>query len=104
MPGTGLERDHSPFAKFLWFSIVPHIITLLRMVIPVVRGVEESGADLAWVALSPETAGINRKYFDRRKETMSSAGSYDVEKQEHLWEWTLKTTVGEANGLAVFKK
>lgn len=94
MPGTGLGRDYGPFAKFVWFYILPHIIPLLRMVIPVVRAMEESGADLAWVALGLETAGINGKYFDGRKETVSSAVSYDVEKQEDLWEWTLKTTVG----------
>ena len=53
MLGTGLGRDYSPSAKFVWFYILPHIIPFLRMVIPVVRGIEESGADLAWVALSP---------------------------------------------------
>ena len=31
---------------------------------------------------------------------MSSATSYDIERQEDLWEWTLKTTVGEIDGLA----
>ena len=62
-----------------------------------VRG---SGADLAWVALGPETAGINGNYFDGRKDVETSADSYEIEKQEDLWEWSVKTTIGEADGLA----
>ncbi len=104
MPGTGLARDYSSFEIFVWFYILPHIIPLLPMVIPVVRGTEESGSHLAWFALSPETSGMNGKYFEGRKETVSSAASYEVEKQENLWKWTLKTTVGEADGLAELRK
>ena len=78
MPGTRLARDNSPFAKFVWFHILPHIVTLLRMVILFVRDTAGSGAHLAWVALSLETAGTNGKYFDGRKEIMSSAMSYEV--------------------------
>ena len=79
-------------------------LPLLRMVIPFVRDTAGSGADLAWVALSLEMAGINGKYFDGRKEIMSSATSYEVGEQEDLWEWTVMTTVGEADGLAGLKK
>jgi NAD(P)-dependent dehydrogenase (short-subunit alcohol dehydrogenase family) len=104
MPGTGLARDYSPFAKFMWFYIMPRIIPLLRIAFPFIRAMEGSGADLAWVALSPETAGITGKYFDGRKEVMSSAVSYEVEKQEDLWQWSVKTTIGEADGLAGLKK
>jgi hypothetical protein len=74
------------------------------MMYPVLRTMEESGENLAWVALSTETAGITGKYFDGRKEIMSSAASYDVRKQEDLWEWSVKTTVGEKDGLAGLKK
>ena len=35
---------------------------------------------------------------------MSISESYEVEKQEELWEWTIKTTVGEADGLAGLQK
>lgn len=104
MPGTGLARDYSAIAKFMWFHILPHLVPLLRMVIPFVRDTAGSGADLAWVALSPETAGISGKYFDGRKEIMSSAASYEVEKQEDLWDWTVKTTIGEGEGLAKLNK
>ena len=74
------------------------------MVIPVVRAMGESGADLAWVSLSPETAGINGRYFDGRKETMSGAASYDIRKQEDLWEWATKTTIEGGDGLAGLMK
>jgi hypothetical protein len=74
------------------------------MMYPVLRTMEKSGEDLAWVALSTETVGITRKYFEGRKEIISSVASYDIGKQEDLWEWSVKTTVGEADGLAGFKK
>ena len=67
MPCTGLARDYSPFAKVIWFHILPHIVPLLRMVIPFVRDIAGSGADLARVALSLGTAGIYGKYFDGRR-------------------------------------
>jgi NAD(P)-dependent dehydrogenase (short-subunit alcohol dehydrogenase family) len=104
MPGTRLAREYKPFVKFLWFHVLPRIIPLLRMMYPVLRTMEESGDNLAWVALSTETVGITGKYFDGRKEIMSSAASYDVAKQEDLWEWSVKTTVGEKDGLAGLKK
>jgi NAD(P)-dependent dehydrogenase (short-subunit alcohol dehydrogenase family) len=99
MPGTGLARNYSPFGKFVWFHILPLIAPLLQMMIPFIRTMEVSGADLAWVALSQETAGITGKYFDGRKEVMSSPASYDAEKQEDLWKWSVKTTIGEVDGL-----
>lgn len=105
MPGTGLARDYSPFAKLMWFHVLPHIVPLLRMVIPFVRATDGSGADLAWVALGAETKGVSGKYFDGRKEIMSSAASYEVTKQEDLWGWSVKATVGEeGDGLAGLKK
>jgi NAD(P)-dependent dehydrogenase (short-subunit alcohol dehydrogenase family) len=94
MPGTGLGRDYNPFMRFMWFHILPRIVPLLRIVAPFIRSPEGSGADLAWVAVSPETAGVTGKYFDNRKEIKTSDISYNVEKQEDLWAWTVKTTVG----------
>jgi NAD(P)-dependent dehydrogenase (short-subunit alcohol dehydrogenase family) len=104
MFGTGLGRDYTSFMRFMWFHILPRITPLMRTVMPYVRGAQESGANLAWVALSPETAGITGKYFDDKKEIMSSAASMEVEKQEDIWEWTAKTTVGESDGSAGLKK
>lgn len=67
---------------------------------PNVRDVQESGANLAWLALSPEVVGITAKYFNDKKEIPSSSASYSIEKQEDLWTWTVKASVGEVDGLA----
>ncbi|TVY15497.1 WW domain-containing oxidoreductase [Lachnellula arida] len=104
MPGTGLAREYNGISRFLWFHVLPYIIPLLKMVIPVVRSTEGSGEDLAWVAVSKEAAGVSGKYFDGRKETMTSAASYETEKQDDLWTWTVKTVVGGGDGLTCLKK
>ena len=105
MPGTGLAREYGGLARFLWFYVMPYILPLVRVMMPSARAVEGSGADLAWVALGKETAGISGKYFDGRREIMSSAVSYDVAKQEDLWQWSVKAVLGEdADGLAGLKK
>ncbi|RFU32133.1 hypothetical protein B7463_g4210, partial [Scytalidium lignicola] len=88
MFGTGLGRDYTLVFRFMWFHVFPHIGPLVKFIMPTVRNVKESGAELAWVALSSETAGITGKYFDGKKDTTSSAASYDVAKQEDLWQWT----------------
>ncbi|KAE9364771.1 NAD(P)-binding protein [Stipitochalara longipes BDJ] len=103
MFGTGLGRDYAPLMKFLWFHILPRITGLVRFVMPYVRGVQESGECLAWLAISPEVAGFNGKYFGDKKEVMSSADSYNVEKQEDLWKWTVKATGAEGDGLVGLK-
>jgi len=103
MPGTGLAREHGAIGKFLWFHVFPHILPLLKMVMPIIRETKGSGEDLAWVATSEETEGVTGKYFDGRKEEMTSAASYDVEKQEDLWTWTTKTVGGGADVLAGLK-
>ena len=103
MFGTGLGRDYTPVMKFLWLHILPRITRLMRFVMPYVRGVQESSECLAWLAISPEAAGITGKYFDDKTPVMSSAASYDVEKQEDLWNWTLKTAGADEDGLTGLK-
>jgi NAD(P)-dependent dehydrogenase (short-subunit alcohol dehydrogenase family) len=104
MPGTGLAREYAPVMRFMWFHVLPHMVPLLRLALPFIRATDKSGADLAWVALSPELEGVTGKYFDERKEITSSPLSHDVEKQEDLWEWTVKATIGEEDGLAGLKR
>lgn len=100
MFGTGLARDWGFMGKLMWFYILPWMVPLVRIMIPFVRPVEESGKDLAWLALSPETEGISGRYFDGRKDAVSSSASYNVEKQEDLWTWSIKATSGEADWLS----
>ena len=99
MFGTGLGRDYAPIMKFLWFHILPRITGLVRLALPYVRSVQESGECLAWLAISPEPAGVNGRYFGDKKEVMSSADSYDAEKQDDLWKWTVKATGVAGDGL-----
>jgi NAD(P)-dependent dehydrogenase (short-subunit alcohol dehydrogenase family) len=53
MPGTGLAREASGFERFLWLRVLPNIIPLLRLLISAnIYTPEESGAALAWLAIS----------------------------------------------------
>ncbi len=57
-----------------------------------------SGADTPiYLASSPEVEGVHGKYFDRRREKMSSPPSYDEDAQERLWEVSEKL-VEQATG------
>lgn len=49
---------------------------------------QESGIALARLAVSPEVEGVTGKYYEGLKQIESSKVSYDVAKQEDLWEWT----------------
>lgn len=97
MPGTGLAREYPPVLKFLWFRVLPHILGVVRFLIKSenVKSPVESGANLAWVATSRETEGKTGAYFEGRKEIKSATASYEVEKQDDLWAWTVKTTCAQ---------
>jgi NAD(P)-dependent dehydrogenase (short-subunit alcohol dehydrogenase family) len=103
VPGTGLLREYGAISRFLWFYVLPLILPLLRMVMPRIRETKAIGEDLAWIATSEQTEHVTGKYFDGRKEEITSAASYDVEKQEDLWAWTTKTVGGGADVLAGLK-
>lgn len=67
---------------------------------PFVRGVEESAEGLASLAVGAEANASSGKYFeDDQRQVVSSAVSYDVEKQEDLWGWTVKALGVEGDGL-----
>ena len=55
-----------------------------------VHTAQESGGNLAWLAVGPDMAGISGKYYEGKKEIKSSLDSYDEKKQDDLWEWTVK--------------
>jgi len=91
MPGTGLARESSGIEKFIWKSVLPRIIPLLRMLItPNIHTPEESGASLAWLATDWEVEGRSGVYFEGRKAVQSSVDSYREKKQEDLWRWTVE--------------
>ncbi|KAF7886796.1 uncharacterized protein EAF02_003443 [Botrytis sinoallii] len=90
MPGTGLAREANMFEHWLWNSVLPHLIWLLRLVaIPNTHTPAESGAALARLATAADVEGTTGKYFEGLNEIKSSKDSYDESKQEDLWNWTV---------------
>jgi NAD(P)-dependent dehydrogenase (short-subunit alcohol dehydrogenase family) len=51
----------------------------------------EQGAQTSiYLASSPQVEGVTGKYFSSKKETKSSAASYDVDAQKRLWELSVQ--------------
>ncbi|KAI1176482.1 dehydrogenase/reductase [Nemania sp. FL0916] len=92
MPGTGLAREYSALARFLWERIMPRVIPLLRVLMGTrnIHRPEESAARLARLVEGGDGMGVEEKYFEGGREIRSSVDSYDEEKSEDLWEWTVK--------------
>ncbi|KAL4901288.1 hypothetical protein BDW74DRAFT_84712 [Aspergillus multicolor] len=97
VPGTGLARDAGGLMKFVWTFVLPRVLPLLRLlVMPNIHSAEESGQALAWVAGDKDVAGKSGLYYEGKKEIKSSKVSYEIGKQEDLWEWTVRNlAVGE---------
>lgn len=92
MPGTGLAREGNAIERFLWNHVLPRVMWLIRMtVLENVHTPRESGENLAWAATESVETGV---YFEGRRKIDSSVDSYDVGKQEDLWEWTVKNVAG----------
>ena len=95
MPGTGLAREGSGVEKFVWHRILPHMLGPLRLAFGTknVHTMRESGENMAFVVLGQgEVEGSNGVYFENRGERRkSSKVSYEEEKQDELWDWTVKT-------------
>ncbi|MGH2793900.1 MAG: short-chain dehydrogenase, partial [Actinomycetota bacterium] len=51
----------------------------------------KQGADTPiYLSSSPDVEGVTGKYFDNRREKMTSPQSYNTDDQERLWEVTAK--------------
>lgn len=91
MPGTGLARDAPALLQFIWHNILPRTIWLLRLLIsPNIHSPRESGGSLARLAVGDDVKGVSGKYYEGKIPIPSSKDSEVVEKQEDLWEWTVK--------------
>ncbi|KAL4733938.1 short-chain dehydrogenase [Aspergillus similis] len=92
MPGTSLARDTGFVLSWLFRHILPRCIPLLRIVVGSrnIHTAEESGRVLAWVVGGEEMKSSSGDYYEGEKVVMSSKESYDEEKQEELWRWTIK--------------
>lgn len=91
MPGTGLAREAGAVTQFLWNKILPYVLPVLRVAVsPNIFSPEQSGANLARLAVGADIYGVTGDYFEARKAIPSSHDSYDEKKQDDLWQWTIK--------------
>ncbi|MVM37858.1 SDR family NAD(P)-dependent oxidoreductase [Spirosoma sp. HMF3257] len=86
VPGTGLARSYSPFLKF----ISNYIFKLLILLHPNVHTARQSGKSLANLAYGDTYKVYTGKYFEGKKEILSSEDSYRQDLQKDLWETSLK--------------
>jgi NAD(P)-dependent dehydrogenase (short-subunit alcohol dehydrogenase family) len=86
MPGTGLARDYSPGARFVWNRILPRLLPLFGLFGVNINSVESSGRNLARLVLDPKLEGVSGRYFEGEKEIRSSELSYDRANAAELWE------------------
>lgn len=87
IPGTGLIRDHRGIRVFAWRHVLPALT-----VIPGVNkhSPKQAGAALARLVLDPHLARTTGKHFAGKRETRSSADSYDTQLAEDLWNTSLE--------------
>ena len=84
---------------------MPVLIPVLRKVFSEnIHTTHESGLALARLGVSEEVDGISGKYFAGAKEIRSSEDSYDVGKQDDLWEWTLKHVAKDEDEMREFSQ
>jgi NAD(P)-dependent dehydrogenase (short-subunit alcohol dehydrogenase family) len=106
MPGSGLGRDYSTVQRFMWNKVLPRMLPVMRMMLPDVpmNTPAMSGAALARLASSEDVAGVKGKYFEGQKQRNSSVDSYDVAKQDDLWNWSIDWAAKDAGEKARFEK
>jgi NAD(P)-dependent dehydrogenase (short-subunit alcohol dehydrogenase family) len=81
MPGTGLARQFSSAAFFVWKYIMPIMILL-----PINANTpKKSGRALAALVTSPQFNNVTGRYFEGKKEIKSSKQSYSKENAQDLW-------------------
>lgn len=87
MPGTGLAREFPAPMRFVWQTVLPRILPLLRRLItPNIHTTKESGAALARLIVDPALENTNGSYFEGLREIRSSVDSYDTNRAEELWQ------------------
>lgn len=105
MPGTGLARDYSFLIRFVWNNILPHVIPILqRLFNPNIHSAKTSGGNLARLAVSNEVEGESGVYFEGQKVIKTSDLSYDEDKQEDLYAWTMKAVAKSGEEQQQFEK
>lgn len=106
MPGSGLAREYSPFLRWVWNSVFPRIMPVLRLAFGTdnVHAPKESGEALARLGVAADVEGVKGRYFEGRKEIKSSVESYETAKQDDLWAWTVEWAASDGQELERFRK
>jgi NAD(P)-dependent dehydrogenase (short-subunit alcohol dehydrogenase family) len=106
MPGSGLAREYSPVLRWLWNHLFPKILPVLRLAFGTdnVHTPTQSGIALARLAIGDDVANVRGQYFEGTKEIKSSVESYQVEKQDDLWEWTVNYVARDQEELTQFRR
>ncbi|OAG02706.1 NAD(P)-binding protein [Paraphaeosphaeria sporulosa] len=106
MPGSGLAREYPPLMRWLWNNLLPRITPVLRVAFRTdnVHTTKESGENLARLGVAKDVEGLSGKYYEGKKQRDSSVESYEVKKQDDLWEWTVKYAAKDPEELARFNK
>jgi NAD(P)-dependent dehydrogenase (short-subunit alcohol dehydrogenase family) len=89
MPGTGLGRDYTRLQQLVWRFVLPALRFLPRVNSPAA-----AGRSLARLVVAPELEGVSGRYFAGKRETRSSAESYDEAKAARLWEQSAELVEG----------
>jgi NAD(P)-dependent dehydrogenase (short-subunit alcohol dehydrogenase family) len=91
MFGTNFARDSSWVLRFLNYTILPYSTSLFRLLMnDNVNTPQESGGNLAWLAMDKEHEGKKGIYFEKRKVRDASVVARDAKLQEELWKWTIE--------------
>ncbi len=102
---TSLVREAPWIAQLLWNQVMGRLLPLMRILFRSqnIHTSKVSGQALAWVAIGKDSGvkGVSGKYFEGRKAIPSSDMSYEEEKQEDLWSWTLKYLARGDEGMKV---
>ncbi len=90
MPDTGLSRDWPTLPRFIFNTILPPLVPLIRLFGLNINTVSTSGKHLARLVLDSQLTNVTGKYFSGLNDIPSSEESYDPEKARELWEGSSK--------------
>src|SRR5581483_9460160 len=83
-PGTGLARQYGRAMRFLFGTVGPALVPLMKPFIHV-QTVPQAGAALARLAIDSDVDGITGVYYAGRRQSRSSDASYERDTQEELF-------------------
>ena len=95
VPGSGLARDYSPAARWIWYRLGPGLGRLASRFVAAINTPEVAGAALARVASDPALEAVSGKYFPSHshfEDAASSDASYDEARAASLWEKSVRVT------------